>query len=109
MPQTSPWNKGESIGQKAPFSPHDVQTIKQILANAGNLRDLALFSMGIDTMLRGADLLPLTVADVTDHTGAVVEECAIHQQKTGKSTVVALLPYSRQVLTRWIAVSGKLP
>lgn len=109
MPQTSPWNKGKSVGQKAPFSPHDVQTIKQILANAGNLRDLALFSMGIDTMLRGADLLTLTVADVTDHTGAVVEEFAIHQQKTGKSTVVALLPYSRQVLTRWIAVSGKLP
>jgi hypothetical protein len=55
MPKTSPWNKGKSVGQKAPFSPRDVQTIKQILANEGNLRDLALFSMGIDTMLRGVD------------------------------------------------------
>jgi integrase len=109
MPKISPWNKGKSVGQKAPFSPRDVQTIKQILANAGNLRDLALFSMGIDTMLRGGDLLGLKVEDVTDHTGEVVEQCTIGQQKTGKSTVVALLPYSRQVLTRWIAVSGKLP
>src|SRR5262249_54700949 len=63
------------------------------LANEGNLRDLALFSMGIDTMLRGDDLLGLKVEDVTDHTGEVVEQCTIGQQKTGKSTVVALLPY----------------
>jgi integrase len=109
MPKISPWNKGKSVGQKAPFSPRDVQTIKQILANEGNLRDLALFSMGIDTMLRGGDLLGLKVEDVTDHTGKVVEQCTIGQQKTGKSTVVALLPYSRQVLTQWITVSGKLP
>jgi integrase len=109
MPKTSPWNKGKSVGQKAPFSPRDVQTIKQILANAGNLRDLALFSMGIDTMLRGADLLTLKVEDVTDHTGTVVEQFAVGQQKTGKGTVVALLPYSREVLTQWITISGKLP
>jgi integrase len=109
MPKTSPWNKGKSVGQKAPFSPRDVQTIKQILANAGNLRDLALFSVGIDTMLRGADLLTLKVEDVTDHTGTVVEQFAVGQQKTGKGTVVALLPYSREVLTQWITISGKLP
>ena len=109
MPKTSPWNKGKSVGQKAPFSPRDVQTIKQILANAGNLRDLALFSMGIDTMLRGADLLTLKVEDVTDHTGTVVEQFAVGQQKTGKGTVVALLPYSREVLTQWITIAGKLP
>jgi integrase len=79
------------------------------LANEGNRRDLALFSMGIDTMLRGSDLLGLKVEDVPDHTGKVVEQCTICQQKTGKSTVVALLPSRRQVLTQWIAVSGKLP
>ena len=109
MPKISPWNKGKSVGQTAPVSPRDVQTIKQILANAGNLRDLALFSMGMDTMLRGGDLLGLKVADVTDHTGKVVEQCASGQQKTGKRTVVALLPYSRHILTQWIPVSGKLP
>jgi hypothetical protein len=63
MPQKSPWNKGKSVGQKAPFRPRDVQTIKQILENAGNLRDLALFSVGINTMLRGVDLLALRVED----------------------------------------------
>jgi hypothetical protein len=48
MPQKSPWNKGKAVGQKAPFSPRQVQTIKHILENEGNLRDLALFSVGID-------------------------------------------------------------
>lgn len=109
MPKKSPWNKGKAVGQKAPFSPQHVQTIKQILANEGNLRDLALFSVGIDTMLRGVDLLTLKVEQVIDHEGEVVEQFPIGQQKTGKGTVVALLPYSRQVLKQWIQASGKLP
>src|SRR6266511_1550545 len=55
MLKTSPWNKGKSAGQKAAFSLRAVQSFKQLLANDGNLRDLAFFSMGIDTMLRGVD------------------------------------------------------
>jgi integrase len=109
MPQKSPWNQGKLVGQKAPFRPRDVQTIKQLLENAGNLRDLALFSVGIDTMLRGVDLLSLRVEDVMDHRGAIVEQFAIGQRKTGKITMVALLPYSRRVLHGWIAASRKLP
>lgn len=108
MPKKSPWNKGKSVGQKSPFSPREVQTIKQILENEGNLRDLALFSVGIDTMLRSIDLLTIKVENVTDHEGKVVEQFTVCQQKTGKGTVVALLPYSRQVLKRWIEASGKL-
>ena len=108
MPKKVPWNKGKSVGQKAPFSPSEVQTIKQILSNVGNLRDLALFSVGIDTMLRGADLLSLTVSDVTDHQGKVIEQFTVFQQKTGKGTVVALLPYSQRALSQWIKASSKL-
>jgi integrase len=109
VPQKSPWNKGKAVGQKSPFRPREVQIIKQILENAGHLRDLALFSVGIDTMLRGIDLLALKVEDITDHEGEIVEVFVISQHKSGKATLVALLPYSRQVLKRWIAASSKLP
>jgi integrase len=109
MPKKSPWNKGKSVGQKAPFHPREVQTIKQILENEGNLRDLALFSVGIDTMLRAVDLLALRVDDVMDHEGVIVGQFTTHQQKTGKGTVVALLPYSQRVLKQWITATGKLP
>jgi integrase len=64
--------------------------------------------MGLDTMLRGVDLLGLTVEDVTDNPGTVVEPWTVRQQKTGKSPGVALLPYRREGLTRWIPLTGKL-
>ena len=44
-----------------------------------------------------------------DHRGAIVDQLSSGQRKTGKTTVVALLPYSRRVLHGWIAASGKLP
>lgn len=59
-----PWNYGKAIGQKKPLTPNQVRLIKQILDAEGNLRDSALFFTAIDTMLRGVDLLALTVDDV---------------------------------------------
>lgn len=77
MPKKSPWNKGRSVGQKTPFSPSQAQIIKQLLENEGNLRYLALFSVAIDTMLRGIDLLALKVEDVINHEGEVVEQLTV--------------------------------
>jgi len=84
----TPWNKGKSVGQMHPLSPTQVQTIKRFLEAEDNLRDLALFATTIDTMLRGVDLLALTVADVTDHEGQIREKLAVRQQKTGMGTNV---------------------
>jgi len=110
-PPKTPWNKGKSIGQMRPLSPQQVQTTKQLLETEDNLRDLALFATAIDTMLRGVDLfaLALTMADVTDHKGRIREELVVHQQKTGKGTLVALTPYAQEAFARWIAESRKLP
>ena len=72
-----PWNYGKAIGQKRPLTPNQVRLIKQILDAEGNLRDLALFSTAIDTMLRGVDLLALTVDDVMTHDGLIREEVRI--------------------------------
>jgi integrase len=43
--------------------------MKRTLDADGNLRDLALFSTAIDTMLRSIDLLRLAVEDVNDDAG----------------------------------------
>jgi len=48
-----------------PLSLQQVQTIRQLLEAEDNPRDLALFSTAIDTMLRGMDLLALTVSNRT--------------------------------------------
>ncbi len=104
-----PWNKGKSIGQMRPLTPAEVQTIKRLLKTEGSARDLALFSTAIDTMLRSRDLLALTMNDVTDHDGRVLEEFTVRQQKTGKGTLVALMPGTRAALKDWIEKDNKLP
>ena len=104
----TPWNKGKSPGQKAPFDREDVKIIKRFLEKEGNTRDLALFSVAIDTMLRAVDLLALKVEDVTDNARNVLEEFTVQQKKTGDGNIVTLGAASREALTQWIRESGKL-
>ena len=86
-----------------------MQLIKRTLDADESLRDLALFSTATDTMLRSVDVLRLTVEDVTDDAGHVVDEITIRQQKTGESNVVGVSDYTCKVLGRWIIESKKLP
>ena len=57
------WNKGLEVGKRDGFTPDQVKRIRGLLADRGvrGLRDLALFSTAIDTMLHGQDLLSLVV------------------------------------------------
>ncbi len=63
-PKRRPWNKGRLVGQKRPLLPKQVWAIRARLELAGNLRDLALFNLAVDSKLRGCDLVRLKVADV---------------------------------------------
>ena len=103
----STWNKNKAVGQKKPFSPKQVRLLKDILRSRRLIRDLALFSFGIDTMLRAGDLLSFLVEDVTDHRGKIKEEIAIKQQKTKVSHIVFLCTETRDYLKEWIQHSKK--
>lgn len=98
---------GKPQGQKAPFTRQEVVVIKHLLKDKP--RDLALFAVGIDTLLRGVDLLTLKVEDVTDSHGQVLEEFPIMQQKTGKGNLVSLSKATGQALACWIKDSSKYP
>ena len=64
----------------------DIKAIKKLLANKP--RDLALFTIGINTNLRASDLLRLKVGQVKDlKAGDTVE---IKEQKTGKTRRITL-------------------
>ena len=95
------------MGPKAPFSPSQIRFIKSLLSIDKNLRYLALFSTGIDTMLRVSDLLNLTVADVTDYEGNIKGEVLIRQQKTKQGNLVMLSEDIQKVLAQWIQQSNK--
>jgi hypothetical protein len=60
-----PWNKGELVGQKAPLKVKNIWAIRVRLEIQGRSRDLALFVLGIDSKLRGCDLVQLRVRDVS--------------------------------------------
>ena len=62
--QHEPWNKGKIVGQKAPFKPRDIWALRVRLQMEGRIRELALLNLGIDSKLRGCDLVPLKVRDV---------------------------------------------
>lgn len=57
------WNKGQIVGQKLPLKPREVWSIERSggirakLEVAGNLRELALFNLAIDSKLRACDLI----------------------------------------------------
>ena len=86
------WNKGLAVGQKDAFTPAQVKRIRQVLTDRGIpvLRNLALFSVAIDTMLQGPELLNLTVKDVALANGMISlnhRGCA-HQEATGPMRLV---------------------
>ena len=63
-----PWNKGKIVGQKAPFKLKDIWALRVRLQMEGWVRELALFNLGIDSKLRGCDLVALKVRDVATAT-----------------------------------------
>ncbi|WP_299553669.1 tyrosine-type recombinase/integrase [uncultured Tateyamaria sp.] len=100
-PKHRAWNKGRIIGQKRPLLPKQVWAIRARLELAGNLRDLALFNVAIDSKLRGCDLVKLTVADlVRDH--RVKERVSVIQSKTKRPVQFELSDNTRETVTSWI-------
>jgi hypothetical protein len=60
----APWNKGKLTGAKPPLRPKHVWSIRTKLQIEGNIRDLAMFNLAIDSKLRGCDVVALKVEDV---------------------------------------------
>jgi integrase len=103
------WNKGIELGQKDAFTPDQVKRIRQVLARRGGrgLRDLALFSVAIDTMLQGPELLNLTVKDVLRPDGTIRSVIEVARSRGRAPIRCALSKASATALEKWIAVSGK--
>ena len=79
-PKRKAWNKGRIIGQKRPLLPNRVWAILARLELAGNLRDLTLFNVAIDSKLRGCDLVKLAVTDLVKD-NRVREHVSVIQSK----------------------------
>jgi hypothetical protein len=76
-----PWNKGKIVGQKAPFKPKDIWALRVRFQMESRIRELALFNLGIDSKLRGCDLVSLKVRDVS-HGDQIASRAVVMQHKT---------------------------
>ena len=103
------WNKGLEVGQRDAFTPAQAKRIRQVLAGRGvpGLRDLALFSVAIDTMLQGPELLNLTVKDVLLPNGTIRSIVEVARTRRKAPVRCALSKVTAQALGKWIVVSGR--
>lgn len=100
-PKRRAWNKGRLVGQKRPLLPKQVWAIRARLELAGNLRDLALFNVAIDSKLRGCDLVSLKVIDLL-RDDRIRERVSVVQSKTNKPVQFELAENTRETVTNWI-------
>jgi len=82
-------------------------TIEQYLLQEENWHDLALLSLSLDSLLRGGDLLALTVSRVTYSSGRIRPTIPTKQKKTKKPVLPAITEQTKQYLAYWIMISGK--
>ena len=103
------WNKGLVIGKRDGFTPSQVKRIRGFLDDRGapGVRDLALFTTAIDTMLHGQDLLNIAVAEVQSRNGSIRSVIEVAQGRRAPPVRCALSKITVRALEKWIAASGK--
>jgi integrase len=103
------WNKGLKFDQRRDFTPEEVKRIRGILARRGDegLRDLALFSTAIDTMMQGPILLGLKVSDVQSRNGKIRSIIEVGRLRGMPPVRCYVSKFSAKALEKWIAASEK--
>lgn len=100
-PRRKAWNKGRMIGQKRPLLAKQVWAIRARLELSGNLRDLALFNLAIDSKLRGCDLVRLKVADLVIG-DRVRDRVTVIQSKTQRPVQFEVSENTRESIWNWV-------
>lgn len=100
-----PWNKGKLVGQKAPFKPKDVWALRALMERGHRTRELALLNLGIDSKLRGCDLVALRLRDI-QHGAHIAPRAIITQHKTGRPVQFEITPPTRAAVQAWVTEAG---
>lgn len=75
-----------------------IAQIKNLLRGKGEIRDLLLFELGINSALRISDLLPLKVSDLFESDLSVRDFFNVREEKTNKSHQVTITPKVKDTL-----------
>ncbi len=100
-----PWKKGKIVGQRAPVKVKDIWALRVRLQMEGRVRELALFNLGIDSKLRGCDLVNLKVLDVCLG-DQVATRATVMQLKTQRPVQFEITTATREAVQAWIRLAG---
>ena len=103
-----PWNKGKIVGQTSPFKLKDIWALRVRFQMEHRVRELALFDLGIDSKLRGCDLIALKVRDVC-HGDQVATRAIVMQHKTQRPVQFEITQATRDALQVWIKQAALKP
>lgn len=96
-----PWNKGKLVGQKAPLKLKDIWAIRIRLQLGHRTRELALFDLGLDSKLRGCDLVKLRLRDIS-HGDRISSRAIVLQQKTSLPVQFEITQPTREAVGAWV-------
>lgn len=85
-----PWNRGALVGAKPSLTSQQVTAIRVVLVERAPLRDRLLFSLGIDSCLRGCDLVRLRVSDLTI-SGELRDKVRVQPSKTKRHSFSSIV------------------
>jgi site-specific recombinase XerC len=105
---SAPWNKGKLMGQKQPLKPKEVWAIRVRLQLGHRTRDLALFNLGVDSKLRGCDLVSMRVRDVAQG-GRIAARAMVMQKKTQHPVKFEITEQTRDAISGWLAEGNLRP
>src|SRR5262245_11657941 len=102
----SSFKRPRLTGAKPPLKPKQVWGIRDRLQTLKRTRDLALFDLGIDSKLRGCDLVALRIADIALNR-AVHSRATIIQRKTRRAVQFELTEQTRISVHSWLQEMGR--
>ena len=102
----TPWNKGKLIGARPPLRSKHVWSIRTRLQVEGQVRDLAMFNLAVDSKHRGCDVVALKVEDVAPN-GYAIDRATGRQKKTGRPVKFELTDQTRQAVDDYLKAADK--
>ena len=100
-----PWNKGKIVGQKAPFKVKEIWALRVRLQMESRVRELDVFNLGLDSKLRGCDLVSLKVRDICQG-DQVASRVMVMQHKTQRPVQFEITPATRDAVQKWIKLAA---
>lgn len=75
------------------------------IQRAHRTRELAMLNLGIDSKLRGCNLVALKVRDI-QHGAQIAPRAIITQHKTGRPVQFEITPPTREAVQAWMVEAG---